>query len=415
MRHYLRCIHPLCWLVLLLVTGTWIQYGMNPGGQSASRLSMLIVTTVLVLIYLGVYEMAFQLKLSKRIQWLLLCVQALFGLVLTHLSQDPNTAFVCSLVLLVAFLEILQQLRLILLASAGYGMLLFLYIWTFGSHLPWLFLWLGGGQVVTIPELLATLGLILYLQQRRAHERTQSLFADLQRTHEQLSAYALRVEELTTLTERQRIARDLHDTLVQGLAGMVIQLDVINNHLQEWRIERARAIMPEVVEAARDALTDARCALGDLRSESIRPEDLIDVLQEEITHFTADTNCSCEASLELLRATPSLYGEHIVRVVSEALTNIKRHAQARHVWIEAQQEQKGLLIEIRDDGIGFNPTIAGTQVGHYGLLGIRERAKLIGGRLEIESQPGRGTSLHFWLPGASQRGVQTCQAERSAS
>ena len=405
MRHYLRRLHPLCWLVLLLVTGSWILYGMNPGGQSVSRLNMLIVTTVLVLIYLGVYEMAFQLKLSKRIQWLLLCVQALFGLVLTHLSQDPNTAFVCSLVLLVAFLEILQQIRLILLASAGYAVLLFLYIWTFGSHLPWLYLWLGGGQVFTIPELLATLGLILYLQQRRAYERTQFLLADLQRTHAQLSAYALRVEELTTLTERQRIARDLHDTLVQGLAGMVIQLDVVNNHLQERRIERARAIMPEVVEAARDALTDARCSLGDLRNRNIRSEDLIDVLQEEITHFTADANCSCEASLELLRATPSLYGEHIVRVVSEAMANIKRHARARHVWIEARQEQKGLLIAIRDDGIGFDPIIAGTQVGHYGLLGIRERAKLIGGRLEIESQPGQGTSLHFWLPGASQRGA----------
>src|SRR5579885_1302211 len=172
MRHYLRCIHPLCWLVLFFVTCSWILYGMNPAGQSVSSLSMQIVITVLVLIYLGVYEMAFQLKLSKRVQWLLLCVQALFGLVLTHLSQDPNTAFVCSLVLLVAFLEILPQLRLILLASAGYGALLLLYIWTFGSHLPWLYFWLGGGQVFAIPELLATLGLILYLQQRRAYERT---------------------------------------------------------------------------------------------------------------------------------------------------------------------------------------------------------------------------------------------------
>jgi NarL family two-component system sensor histidine kinase YdfH len=347
-------------------------------------------------------------------QWRLLCVQAVFGLVLTQIS-DANTALLCSLALLVAFLEILQQLRPILLASVGYAVLLFLYIHTFGAHAGWQYLWQGGGQVFTIPELLATAGLILYLQQRRAYARAQSLLADLHTTHAQLSAYALRVEELTALTERQRIARELHDTLVQGLAGMVIQLDVVNNHLQEQRIERARAIMPTIVEAARDTLTDARCALGDLRRASVSPEDLVEVLQEEIAHFTAETHSSCEASLEPLRATSSLYCEHIVRVVGEALANIKRHARAKHTWIETSQEHEGLLIQIRDDGIGFDPSVASTQVGHYGLLGIRERAKLIGGRLDIVSQPGQGTSLHFWLPGAGERGAERWQARRSAS
>ena len=82
-----------------------------------------------------------------------------------------------------------------------------LYVATFGVHLPWLYLWQGGGQIFTVSELLGTAGLILYLQQRRAYIRTQSLLVDLHTAHARLSAYALRMEELTSLTERQRIAR----------------------------------------------------------------------------------------------------------------------------------------------------------------------------------------------------------------
>src|SRR5215467_14827114 len=136
MRQGLRRIHPLCWLLLFLVVGDWILYGLDPATQSVGRLSGKIVTTVLLVIYVSVYEIAFRLKLSRGMQWRLLGVQAVFGLVLTQLLHDPSTALLCSLALLVAFLEILQQLRPILLASAGYAVLLFLYISTVGTHLP---------------------------------------------------------------------------------------------------------------------------------------------------------------------------------------------------------------------------------------------------------------------------------------
>jgi NarL family two-component system sensor histidine kinase YdfH len=250
--------------------------------------------------------------------------------------------------------------------------------------LPWNFLWRGDNAVFEIPMLLIVTGIIIYQQQKRAHERTRGLLRELNIAHAQLSSYALRVEELTALTERQRIARDLHDTLVQGLAGLVMQLDVVNIQLQEQRVERAQAFLPDLV--------------GDLRSGNVRPDDLVEVIQEEVARFTVETEIACQASLEPLLAAPARYCEHIVRVVDEALMNIKRHAQAEHVWIEARHEQESLLIEIRDDGRGFDPALASTKVGHYGLLGIRERAKLIGGSLELQSQSGQGTLLRLCLP-----------------
>lgn len=85
-------------------------------------------------------------------------------------------------------------------------------------------------------------------------------------------------------------------------------------------------------------------------------------------------------------------------MMSEALTNIARHAQARHVWIAVREEDAGITLEVRDDGIGFDPAGMDKQGGHYGLIGLRERARLLGGSLELTSTPGTGTSLCVLLP-----------------
>ena len=85
-------------------------------------------------------------------------------------------------------------------------------------------------------------------------------------------------------------------------------------------------------------------------------------------------------------------------MVSEGLTNIARHAQAQQVWIHATRTGETLSLEIRDDGTGFDPAIVARLPGHYGLLGLRERTRLVGGHLHIQSEPGAGTTLRFSLP-----------------
>ena len=253
-------------------------------------------------------------------------------------------------------------------------------------------------RISAFPLVLGSYLACLLQQEQGSHKRTKDLLHQLDIAHAQLSTYALRVEELTMITERQRIARDLHDTLVQGVAGLVMQLNVVQAHLQHQRAERAQEILEQVIEAARDTLADARCAIGELRTTSIRPENLVEVVQEEISRFYAATQVACYIDLALLTRTPSPFCEHVLRAITEGLTNVARHAQAHTVWIHATQCNEVLTVEVRDDGIGFDSTITEMQVGRYGLVGMRERAKLIGGGLEIESASCTGTTLRLRIP-----------------
>ena len=183
MKQLIRGVHPLCWLVLLWLIGAWIlalYHIISPGRASIQEtLVTTLIGSALVVMHGGIYEIAFRLKLSRSFQWLLLFGQAMFVLLLTQVAQDPLVAFTFSLVLLVAFIELLKQLHLILLASVGALLHLLLYMYTLGSHLPWLYLWRGDEAIFEIPEMFVAAGLIIFLQQQRAHERTQSLLQDL--------------------------------------------------------------------------------------------------------------------------------------------------------------------------------------------------------------------------------------------
>jgi NarL family two-component system sensor histidine kinase YdfH len=125
------------------------------------------------------------------------------------------------------------------------------------------------------------------------------------------------------------------------------------------------------------------------------------LLQEEMNRFMARTAIACEIDIEGLTLTPEPYCEHILRFITEALTNIERHAHASHAWITARHRSDALSIEVRDDGVGFDPATIDPhrlEIGHYGLLGMRERARLAEGRLEVVSAPNKGTTPRLQLP-----------------
>ena len=119
-------------------------------------------------------------------------------------------------------------------------------------------------------------------------------------------------------------------------------------------------------------------------------------VRQETDRFTAASGIPCELSIDLPPALPADVRECAVRVVGEALANITRHARAQHVAVALQPSDRLLDIEVRDDGVGFDPAQIGA--GHYGLIGLRERVRLIGGTLNIESAPGQGTTLKVCLP-----------------
>jgi NarL family two-component system sensor histidine kinase YdfH len=236
----------------------------------------------------------------------------------------------------------------------------------------------------------------LFDRQNKAREEAQNAWRELDAAHRQLTEYAAQVEDLTLANERQRMARELHDTLAQGLAGLVLQLEAIDSHLSRGNTTKAQTITQQAMDRARSTLADARRAIDDLRSSDLVEIDLETAVRAEADRFTGASGIPCELAIALPPAVPADVSECARRVVTEALTNIARYAQARRASVALRPIDEALIIEVRDDGVGFDPAQIGA--GHYGLIGLRERVRLIGGTLNIESAPGQGTTLKVQLP-----------------
>jgi len=236
----------------------------------------------------------------------------------------------------------------------------------------------------------------LYIRQLEAREQAQALLTELEAANRQLSEYAAQVEDLTITAERQRMARELHDTLSQGLAGLILQLEAADAHLGKERPERAQEIISQAMEQARETLANARRAIGDLRSSVDSVPGLEQALEAEVKRFENATGLPCELEVQLSSKPSSSIIETSLRIVSEALTNVARHAQAAHAWVQIQENATQVCLEIRDDGQGFDPEAV--EAGHYGLLGMRERARLVGGTLDVVSKKGSGAAIKVCLP-----------------
>ena len=151
------------------------------------------------------------------------------------------------------------------------------------------------------------------------------------------------------------------------------------------------------MQRARLTLADASRAIDDLRDGTF----LLDVnssVGEELARFAEATGLRCHSELKAPARLPLMLQETILRTASEGLTNIARHAQAQQVWVTLRQEEQGVTMVVRDDGIGFDPLAANRGNGHYGLIGLCERAQLVGGSLAIASTLGKGTTLTLHVP-----------------
>ncbi len=248
---------------------------------------------------------------------------------------------------------------------------------------------INGGFIVLL--------MVLFNQQLAERQKAEELAETLESANAQLAAFAARNAALTLQTERQRMARELHDTLAQGVAGLVLQLEAVKAHLAAGRNERAAEIVEQALGRARSTLAESRAAIDDLR---IVAADLGEAVRERADRFTQATGIPC--GLELTEreglAVAGDVSAHVLHVLSEALANVARHAQATQVTVRLLVQDNRLTLEVRDNGQGFDATQP-VDAGHYGLLGMRERARLCGGSLAVESAPGQGTCVRFVAPG----------------
>jgi signal transduction histidine kinase len=228
-----------------------------------------------------------------------------------------------------------------------------------------------------------------------ARRESQSLLAELQEAHGQLQEYALHAEEMAVVQERNRLAREMHDTLGHRLTVAAVQLEGAQR-LCAADPERAEDIVGTVREQVRDALAELRGAVATLRAPIEADLQLRSSLQRLITNFQDATGLIVHQMLpEEMPHLPGPYRMAIYRTTQEALTNIQKHAQAQRVWLMLTISNNRVSLLVGDDGQGVS--LRKDQSG-FGLRGMRERAAQLGGELHLEARKGGGTQVSFRLP-----------------
>ena len=209
----------------------------------------------------------------------------------------------------------------------------------------------------------------------------------------QLTRMGEQANQTILLRERNRIAREIHDTLAQGFTGIVIQLEAADDMLVEAP-HAARDHLARARTLARESLAEARRSVWALRSE--HAADLVSALRHQAESLIVGTNFSVQVTQT---GTPRLIHEtlhqHLLRIGQESLTNALRHGQANQIGIRLSFLSEALELTIEDDGVGFDPAVP--QDG-FGLTGMRERAEEWGGTLNVESHLGKGTVVTARFP-----------------
>ncbi|HEV7215486.1 MAG TPA: GAF domain-containing sensor histidine kinase, partial [Chloroflexota bacterium] len=208
---------------------------------------------------------------------------------------------------------------------------------------------------------------------------------------------------LARAEERAHLARELHDTLAQGLAAVTLHLEGALRHL-EYDPPGARQRIQRALDVTRANLEEARNSVSDLRATRTLSVPLPLALQALCRAFTAESGLRVTVRLLGTPALPPAQEMELYRIAQEALANVRRHAEASAVTLVLLQRPTSITFTIRDDGRGFDPH--SVQADRHGLQGMQERARLLGGRLRLTSRPGRGTTVTALLPLPDTGGAQ---------
>jgi signal transduction histidine kinase/ligand-binding sensor domain-containing protein len=218
------------------------------------------------------------------------------------------------------------------------------------------------------------------------------------------AAYQMRLGQIRSrfaavLDERARLAREIHDTLAQGFVGISSQLDAVAMCMPDNSLP-ARKNLDMARRMARHSLTEARRSVMDLRASVLEGQDLAAALESGMRIWTAGAGINVK--VEVSGPQPPLPEEmeqQLLRIAQEAVANIVKHAGATSIWIKLHTDAKRLFLRVVDDGRGFEQGRAfSSQDGHFGLIGMRERAERLGGDLKLVSHPGEGTQVEVMAP-----------------
>jgi signal transduction histidine kinase len=391
--------------IFLLLPFVWRSYSPTLGVQGS--LQRFITPGQPVLAFLVFYLVFpwWQRRMGRAflpVAFILLAAQAIFGNYLTlHWLVPPPMRETAALALMMRAWTLIQflvlfvawQYNLFGMMVAGIGLslldtLLYFPILNESITLYPIYFALVIGRFIAVTGV--GLGFAWLIKRQREHR------AALAEANRKLMQYAATTEQLAASQERNRLARELHDTLAHSLSGATVQLEAVQA-LWEVKPLEARQMLDQALEATQNGLTEARRALGSLRASPL--DDLgLSLAISDMAKSTAargNLHLKLEAQNHIENLPPDVE-QCIYRVAQEAMANVARHADATSMRVFLRHDSRALTLTIADDGRGFDP--AQVNDARYGLKGLRERAEMIGAALQIDSTLKTGTTIKLVVP-----------------
>ena len=385
-------------LVLALISQSF------PGPQRTSLLYYVLLGYIALLCLCLAYWPWIQRKLKQAFVPVVIAIITVMPVIVNHLMgrlsplgprfENPEGSvlamfpFLFVALLLVAWQYKWQYILLVILGIAGLNLGV---IWSLTGPGAPPFL---GLIIVTLIQTVIFLAVgfsISYLMNRLKGQQQSLETANIHLTH-----YASTLEHLATSRERNRLARELHDTLAHTLSGLSVQLETVKAY---WDVDQqtARSILDKSLAAAHSGLEETRRALEALRASPLDDLGLALATRNMVEGAAARANLTLDLSImDKLPALSPDVEQCIYRVAQEAVTNVVNHANAKNLTVKLEFIEEKMSLIVRDDGIGFGIE-KNSKTSHFGLTGMRERAQLIGGDLTIISKPGYGTTIQLTI------------------
>jgi signal transduction histidine kinase len=216
--------------------------------------------------------------------------------------------------------------------------------------------------------------------------------AELQTAFQQLQSYTAQAEELAVLQERNRLARNLHDSVTQTIFSMRLTAEAARM-LVERDPDRITDELDKLQVLAKSALSEMRSLIFELRPTAVSELGLVPALRHHIMTLERQYGLTVELHVSGESRLPDLEARRLFRICQEALNNIVKHAHTSKASVTLRFDEEQVLLQIEDHGVGFDPKSIVVPEDHMGLTGMQERAEAMGGQLAIDSQPGQGTTV----------------------
>src|SRR6266850_1111751 len=212
----------------------------------------------------------------------------------------------------------------------------------------------------------------------------------------QLTRLSAQSRQSAVMAERNRMARDIHDTLAQGFTGVIVQLEAVEEAMSQNQAVKASGHLNRAGDLARESLREARRSVQALRPQALEEKTLNEALRELIEKTTGGTTVRADFTMRgQPRELPAEWEANILRIGQEVLTNVLRHARASEFKVLLAFDKREIRVDLRDNGHGFDP---GRRHEGFGLQGMRERVENMGGQISIQSEEGKGTVISIILP-----------------